>query len=204
MFFTFDGVDGAGKSTQTDLFCEWLREQGHDVVTCRDPGSTDASEAIRQLLLSGEVATIGRRCEMLLYMAARAELVDEVIAPALASGKTIVSDRYLLANVVYQGHAGGLDIESIWQVGQLATKGIVPDLTVVLDIDPEAAAARRTGPPDRMESQGSEFRTRLRKGFQAEAERSPKDIVVINAAQTVEQIQSEIRAAATRVLPSST
>jgi len=113
MFFTFDGLDGAGKSTQTERFCQWLAEQGHQVLTCRDPGSTGLGEAVREILLAGRIESIGPRSETLLYMAARAQLVDEVIRPALAAGKTVVSDRYLLANVVYQGHGRGLDVEQL-------------------------------------------------------------------------------------------
>src|SRR5258708_5597376 len=108
-FFSFDGVDGVGKSTQIDLFSQWLRQLGHDVVTCRDPGGTELGEAVRELLLQRHDLNIGRMAEMLLYMASRAQLVEQVIQPALAAGKTVVSDRFLLANVVYQGHAGGLD-----------------------------------------------------------------------------------------------
>src|SRR6185312_10794193 len=102
MFVSLDGVDGGGKTTQINLLCEWLRASGKQVVTCRDPGSSPLGEAIRQLLLDRNDLQIARRSEMLLYMAARAQLVDEVIHPALAAGKTVVSDRYLLANVAYQ------------------------------------------------------------------------------------------------------
>ncbi|MDZ4818259.1 MAG: dTMP kinase, partial [Planctomycetota bacterium] len=133
LFFSFDGVDGVGKSTQMRLFSQWLRDQGTEVVTCRDPGSTDLGEAIRTLLLDRKELTIGRTAEMLLYMAARAQLVDEVIAPALQRNAAVVSDRYLLANVVYQGHAGGLNTDLIWQIGQTATHGLQPTLTFLLD-----------------------------------------------------------------------
>src|SRR4051794_34374945 len=116
MFFSFDGIDGVGKSTQVRLFDEALRSRGYDVVVCRDPGSTPLGERIREVVLSSDEATpIGRRSEMLLYMAARAQLVEEVIRPALDAGRIVVADRYLLANVVYQGHAGGLDPNQIWQ-----------------------------------------------------------------------------------------
>ena len=109
MFISFDGVDGVGKSTQTELFVEWLREQGQTVVTCRDPGSTELGERLRTLVLKASDIKIDAESEMLLYMAARAQLVAEVIQPALAAGQFVVSDRFLLANVVYQGHAAGLD-----------------------------------------------------------------------------------------------
>src|SRR5688572_15800240 len=106
MFFSFDGVDGVGKSTQIQLFCQWLRESGRDVVICRDPGSTPLGEQIRSILLDSHDLAIDRRAEMLLYMAARAQLVEQVIRPALAAGQTVISDRFLIANIVYQGHAG--------------------------------------------------------------------------------------------------
>src|SRR5687768_15470810 len=109
MFLTLDGLDGAGKSTQVALLREWLASQGREVITCRDPGTTAIGEAIRHVLLDHRHASMSRRAEMLLYMAARAQMVEETIGPALAAGKTVISDRYLLANVVYQGHAGGLD-----------------------------------------------------------------------------------------------
>jgi dTMP kinase len=199
MFFSFDGLDGVGKSTQMDLFCAWLAERGHDVVRCRDPGSTPAGEAIRELLLSHRFP-ITRPAEMLLFMAARAQLVEEIIRPAIVAGKTVVSDRYVLANVVYQGHAGGLDPESIWQVGRLATCGLAPDLVFVLDMAPEAAAARFNRQRDRMESQGPVYEQRLRQGFLLEAAKDPGKIVVVDAARDVAAVQADIRAAAQRVL----
>jgi len=199
MFFSIDGGDGTGKSTQCELFCGWLRELGHDVVSCRDPGSTPLGEAIRELLLDRHDLEIHRRSEMLLYMAARSQLVEQVIRPALERGKTVVSDRYLLANVVYQGHGGGLDVDVLWEVGRVATAGLMPDLTVVLDLPAEAAAKRLDGQLDRMERQGAEFHGRVREGFLAEAARWPDRIVVIDAARPIERVQEEIREAAKRV-----
>jgi dTMP kinase len=200
MFFSIDGGDGTGKSTQIELFCQWLREQGHPVVACRDPGSTPLGEAVRELLLHQADLAIGRSSEMLLYMAARAQLVNEVIRPALEAGKVVVSDRYLLANVVYQGHAGGLDVPMLWQVGQIATGGLMPDLTMVLDLPAEAAAARIRRTPDRMERQGPDFHARVREGFLAEARQHPGKIVVIDASQSIECVQADLRLAAQRVL----
>jgi dTMP kinase len=199
MFFSFDGLDGVGKTTQMDLFIEWLDELGHDVVRCHDPGSTPLGEAVRAILL-GHKLPIARRSEMLLFMAARAQLVEEVIRPALERGKTVVSDRYLLANVVYQGHAGGLDVDTIWRIGGVATTGIMPELVFVLDMPPQTAAGRIDRPLDRMETQGAEFQNRLRQGFLAEAAKTPECIVVIDAARTVDAVQADIRAAARRVL----
>jgi dTMP kinase len=193
MFFSFDGIDGAGKSTQVRLFADALREGGYDVFVCRDPGSTALGERVREVLLnSGAETPIATRAEMLLYMAARAQLVDEVIRPALADGKVVVSDRYLLANVVYQGHAGGLEPDAIWQLGRFATGGIEPDVVYVLDIDPATADKRFNRPLDRMESLGTDYRQRLRKGFLREAERFDGRIHVIDANRDVDAIHAEI------------
>jgi dTMP kinase len=200
MFFSIDGGDGTGKSTQAELFCRWLREQGHRVVSCRDPGSTRLGEAVRQLLLDRRDLPMHRRSEMLLYMAARAQLAEELIRPALQQGNSVVADRYLLANVVYQGYGGGLDVDTLWEVGRVATGGLMPDLTILLDMPAEAAAARLRGDLDRMERQGAAFHARVREGFLVEAARHPDQIVVINAAQPIEQVQADIRAAAGRFL----
>jgi dTMP kinase len=201
MFFSFDGIDGAGKSTQLRLFCERLRAHGLDVVVCRDPGSTELGERIRDILLSRETAApIARRTEMLLYMAARAQLVEEVIRPALAANKTVVSDRFLLANIVYQGYAGGLDVASVRQVGNVATDGVVPDCVFLLDVAVEDADRRIVRPLDRMESQGSEYRQRLRDGFLAEAARSDGRIYVIDANRAIDDVQSDIRRIASQLL----
>ena len=193
MFLSIDGGDGTGKSTQVKLLGQWLRQRGHDVVACRDPGSTPLGEAVRGILLDQHDLHIHRRSEMLLYMAARTQMVEEVIRPALEQGKTVLSDRYLLANVVYQGHAGGLDVPTLWEVGRVATGGLMPELTVVLDVPPEVATARMGRPLDRMEKQGGAFHARVRQGFLAEAARTPDQIVVVDASGSIEQVQEEIR-----------
>ncbi len=200
MFVSIDGGDGAGKSTQVSLLCAWLRAQSRNVVECRDPGSTPLGEAVRQLVLHRHDLRIGRTSEMLLYMAARAQLAEEVIRPALGRGETVVSDRYLLANVVYQGYGGGLDVDTLWEVGRVATGGLLPDLAVVLDVPPGEAAARLERQLDRMEQQGDEFHARVREGFLREAARQPERMVVVSAAQPIEAVQAEIREAVGRVL----
>jgi dTMP kinase len=199
-FFSFDGMDGTGKSTQVHLLAEALRGAGVDVVLCRDPGSTPLGERIREVLLTSDSGTpIGRRSEMLLYMAARAQLVEEVIRPALDAGRTVIADRYLLANVVYQGHAGGLDPAEIWQVGRVATQGLMPDCVFLLDMAPEGAGDRLRRPLDRMESQGDEYRQRLRAGFLKEA--ASCDLThVIAADRPIEVIHAEIWRIAAKAL----
>ncbi|NQT13420.1 MAG: dTMP kinase [Planctomycetes bacterium] len=199
MFLSIDGGDGAGKSTQVALLCDWLRERGHEVVACRDPGSTRLGESVRELVLGRNDLRIDRTSEMFLYMAARAQLTEELIRPALEQGKTVVSDRYLLANVVYQGHAGGLDVESLWEVGRVATGGLMPALSIVLDVPPKEAGARLCRELDRMEQQGEAFHARVREGFLAEAARRPDEIVVIDAARGIEEVQADVRAALGRV-----
>jgi dTMP kinase len=193
MFLSIDGGDGSGKSTQLELLCEWLRREGHDVLACRDPGSTALGEAVRNILLDRHDLHIDRRSEMLLYMAARAQMVEEVIRPALAASKTVVSDRYLLANVVYQGYGGGLDVDMLWEVGRVATAGLMPELTIVLDVPGEVAAARMARPLDRMEKQGDAFHARVREGFLAEAAKAPDRIAVVSGAGPIEEVQQEIR-----------
>jgi dTMP kinase len=150
-------------------------------------------------LLDRHDLSIHRRSEMLLYMAARAQLVEEVVRPALDRGSIVVSDRFLLANVVYQAYAGGLSEQETWTVGNIATSGILPDLTMVLDLDVELAYNRldhQRGHRDRMESQGLEFLRRVRHGFLTEAARQPQRICVIDASRPLEEVQSQIRAAA--------
>ena len=193
MFFSFDGIDGVGKSTQSRLFCESLQAHGYDVVACRDPGSTPLGERVRDVLLHSDSATpIGRRAEMLLYMAARAQLVEELIRPALDAGKVVVSDRFVLANVVYQGHAGGLDPDTVRQMGQIATGGLMPDRVFILDMAPDDAGRRMDRPLDRMERQGDDYRARLRLGFLAEASRPDSRAHVVDAGKPVEAVQAEI------------
>jgi dTMP kinase len=193
MFISIDGGDGTGKSTQVELLCRWLGQRGHEVVACRDPGSTALGEAVRGILLDRHDLAIDRRSEMLLYMAARAQMVEEVIRPALERGKTVLSDRFLLANVVYQGYGGGLDVDVLWEVGRIATGGLIPELTVVLDVPPEVAGRRMARPLDRMEQQGAAFHVRVREGFLTEAARAPEKIVVVDASGAVDEVQARIR-----------
>lgn len=200
-FFSFDGIDGVGKSTQIGLFCDEMRAREYEVVTCRDPGSTPLGERIREILLSTDTGhPISRRSEMLLYMAARAQLVEEIIRPALAAGKVVVSDRFVLANLVYQGYAGGLDVEEIRNVARVATAGLMPDCVFLLDMRPEAADMRMKRELDRMESQGADYRQRLRDGFLAEAAQSKGCIHIVDAARPVEVVQADIWRIAAKLL----
>lgn len=200
-FLSIDGMDGAGKSSQIAPLVEWLRGTGRRVVTCRDPGSTAAGDAIRGILLDRHDIRLDATAEMLLYMAARAQLVAEVIRPALERGDWVVSDRYLLANVVYQGHAGGLDPETIRRVGAVATGGLEPDLVVVLDVDLETAARRLARPLDKLENRGDDYRRRLRDGYREEAARRPGRIALVDAAAGIDEVGARLREAVRASFP---
>jgi dTMP kinase len=191
-FISLDGLDGAGKSTHCRLLAQWLRGQGRDVVTCADPGGTEIGDVLRSLLLQHR-GHMTLPCEALLFMASRAQLVAEVIRPALDAGKAVICDRFLLANVVYQGHAGGLDAATLWDIGLLATGGLEPDVTFVLDLPLDVAQSRRKADADRMERRDAAYFARVRAGFLAEAKRRPERIRVIDATQPVDAIQASLR-----------
>jgi dTMP kinase len=198
-FLSLDGIDGTGKSTQCRLLADWLRGRGFEVAACADPGGTAVGAALRDILLHhrGEMTPA---CEALLFMASRAQLVAEVIRPALEAGRVVVCDRFLLANVVYQGHGGGLDVDQLWEVGRLSTGGLEPDLTLVLDLTPEAALRRRNREPDRMERKADGYPQRVREGFLSEARRRPDRIRVVDAGPAVEVVQDRIRKEVASVL----
>jgi dTMP kinase len=191
-FISLDGIDGTGKSTQCCLLADLLRSWGYTATVCADPGGTAVGDVLRDVLL-GHRHRLALPCEALLFMASRAELTAEVIRPALDAGQVVIADRFTLANVVYQGHAGGLDPQQLSEVGKLATGGLEPDLTIVLDVPVETAVARRRRPPDRFESRAADFQQRVRNGFLAEAARHPERIHVVDASPTVEAVHESIR-----------
>lgn len=203
-FIVLDGMDGAGKSSQLGVLAEWLRGTGREVVTCRDPGSTPVGDAIRAILLDRHDLHLDPVSEMFLYMAARAQLVAEVVKPALARGAWVVSDRFLLSNVVYQGHAGGLDPATLWGVGDVATGRLVPDLVLVFDIDLETAARRLNRPLDKLEARGDAYRERLRAGYLQEAAADPASVRVIDARGTPDDVTRLMQAAMAKQFPELT
>ncbi|MBX9678205.1 MAG: dTMP kinase [Gemmataceae bacterium] len=193
-FLSLDGLDGAGKSTQCRLLAEWLREQGWNVTQCADPGGTVVGQSLRQILLD-KSQRMSMTAETLLFMASRAQLVDEIIRPSLEAGNLVLSDRFLLANVVYQGHAGGMDPEKVRDLALFATAGLEPDLVVVLDLPKDLAKTRRTGKADRVESRDETYHERVRSGFLIEAKQRPDRIRVVDASASAEEVQSRIREA---------
>jgi dTMP kinase len=199
-FISLDGLDGTGKSTQCRLLVEWLTAQKVPVTACTDPGGTALGQELRKLLLFGREHRIATTTEAMLFMASRAQLVEEVIRPALDRGEVVVSDRFLLANVVYQGHAGGLRPEDLWAVGRIVTGGTEPDLTIVFDLQPEIAVARRNREADRMEERGADYYARVRTGFSYEAGIRPDKYRLIDANRDVDAIQREVRREVARLL----
>ena len=200
MFIVFEGVDGAGKTTQLTQLVKWLEQRGTHVVTCKDPGSTKLGEELRSILLSSVDTPISMRAEMMLFTTARTQLVDEIVRPALAAGKTVVLDRYIYSTIVYQGHAGNLSTDDIRQVNHIATEGLKPDLTFVIDLPVEVSMQRLGDSLDRMESRGQEYFKKVRAGFIAEAERSPKSIELIDGNRPPEEIQAELQTITKRYL----
>lgn len=195
MFVVLDGIDGAGKSTQLSLLKDYFEQElGKRVLCVRDPGATRLGDAIREILLHREDIPLSMTAEMFLYMAARAQLVSERIAPALHEGMVVLCDRFLLANVVYQGSAGGLDVDLIWEVGRHATGGLMPDITIVLDLDPEVAASRIQRGQDRLEKRGLEYFRRVRDGFREQLERCGGRTLLVDASRPAEEVHATIRA----------
>ncbi len=190
-FIVLDGPDGCGKSTQSRLLSEWIAEQGVDVVSYRDPGTTLVGEKIRNILLDTAHEGMGDNVEVLLYMAARAQLWKEHIGPDLAAGKCVLMDRWLSSTCAYQGFAGGFGIEKVIRIATDSLERIWPDLTVVLDVDTETAAARMQRDLDRMEQKGDAYHVKVREGFLKLPDIEPS-VKVVDARQTVEQVHKDI------------
>jgi dTMP kinase len=165
-FLVFDGPDGSGKSTQHKRFVAAARAAGVPTIEVREPGGTEVGERIRRALLDHlERDEMSLRCEMLLYMASRAQLCERVIGPALKQGKLVVADRFISSTLVYQGHAGGIPVAEIEAAGRIATQGVIPDATLIFDIDQQTATARLNPLLDRMESKGEDFHGLVRQGY---------------------------------------
>lgn len=203
LFFTFEGIDGAGKSTQLKFFQDWLKELGKDVLIVREPGGTVIGEKIREVLLNKKNGGMVPMTELLLFEAARAQITEEVIKPSLASGKFVICDRFYDSAYAYQGYARGMGSEMVTYLNNLATAGLSPDMTFVMDIDADFALERRVGrgeAADRMEALGISFQREVRKGYLEAAEKEPKRIKVVDATGTPEEIFESIKKLAKEVL----
>ncbi|MDR3109147.1 MAG: dTMP kinase [Planctomycetaceae bacterium] len=195
MFITIDGGDGCGKSTQLKLLEKRLSDCGHNVVTCYDPGCTPLGERVREILLHGHELEIATRTEMFLFMAARSQLVEEIIRPALATGKTVLCDRFLLSTIVYQGIAGGVSVDEITEAGRIAVYGVMPDIGFVLDVPYEVSQQRlkiSRDKADRMESKGETYHRKVREGFVSYATIEPNRYVIVDASQPVDVVATAI------------
>lgn len=191
MFIAFEGVDGAGKSTQVRLLGEHLERGGREVVICREPGGTGLGEELRRILLDPGSGDLQPEVEVLLFMAARAQLCNKVIRPELESGKVVISDRFLWSSVVYQGVVGGLGVEEVLSIGRVATRGLLPDLTFLVDLDP-AASHSGLDDGDRMESRGIEFQRRVRQGFLTLAEEFKDKFILVDGSASIEQVHQQV------------
>ncbi|MEU6346020.1 dTMP kinase [Streptomyces sp. NPDC046977] len=202
-FIAVEGGDGAGKSTQVEALADWIRAKGHEVVVTREPGATAVGKRLRSILLDVSSAGLSHRAEALLYAADRAEHVDTVVRPALERGAVVLSDRYIDSSVAYQGAGRDLAPTEIARISRWATDGLVPHLTVLLDVSPETARERFTEAPDRLESEPAEFHARVRAGFLTLAAADPARYLVIDAAQEPEAVTTVIRHRLDEILPLS-
>jgi dTMP kinase len=198
MFITFEGIDGSGKSTQIQLLKEMLEKRNHIVTILREPGGNILSEQIRQLLLDSK-EQVDPRCELLLFTAARAQLVGSVIRPALEAGNIVICDRYIDSSVAYQGYGRGLSIESIESINDFATAGLIPDITFIFDLSVDDAAKRagfrsndNQTKPDRMERSGDAFFERTKQGYLEIAKKSDRNIFIINANDAMNDIREQV------------
>ncbi|WP_329219781.1 dTMP kinase [Streptomyces sp. NBC_01485] len=202
-FIALEGGDGAGKSTQAEALAEWIRAKGHEVVLTREPGATPVGKRLRSILLDVSSAGLSHRAEALLYAADRAEHVDTVVRPALERGAVVITDRYVDSSVAYQGAGRDLSPTEIARISRWATNGLVPHLTVLLDVSPEAARERFTEAPDRLESEPAEFHARVRSGFLTLAAADPGRYLVVDAGQEPEAVTAVVRHRLDRLLPLS-
>ena len=191
MFITFEGVDGSGKTTQARLLAERLRSEGRDVVATREPGGTELGERIRDLVLHSE--TVAPWAEASLFAAARAQLVEDVIRPALARGADVVSDRYIDSSLAYQGLGRRLGVDRVLELNLLVTGGLLPDRTFLLTLPAAEAARRRGDSSDRLENEGAEFAARVGEAYREVASMFGRRVVVADASRPPDELAEEIR-----------
>lgn len=194
LFISFEGADGCGKSTQAKLFADYLKQQGYDVVLTREPGGTPISEKIRNIILDPQLKEENPRTEMLLFAAARAQHVEELIRPSVRAGKIVICDRFVDSSIAYQGYARGLG-EQVEIVNSYAIDGCLPDITFFFDISPDEARKRNsfTDKADRLELEKNEFYQKVYEGFVALSKKFTERYVVIDAGGSIDDIQEKLR-----------
>lgn len=199
LFITFEGIDGCGKSTQRDLLARRLKQRGLEVVVTREPGGTDIGEGIRRLLVSEASVHIASTTELLLYVAARAQHVAELIRPSLEAGRIVISDRYTDSTVAFQGYGRGLDLRMVEELNRFATGGLAPDLTIVFDLDPAMARRRLGSRPvggllGAFDEQHADFHERMRAGYLMIARSDPSRVRVVDASGSAEETHTSVMA----------
>lgn len=192
-FITFEGSEGSGKSTQSKLLSQYLKSKGFKVVYLREPGGTKVSEKIRKILLDAKNDSLTAISEMLLYMAARAQLVSEIIKPALKNGRIVICDRFLDSTLAYQGYGLGMDINLIKKIGHIVTQGIKPDLTLFMDLGIKKGLKHREFSKDRIEKRPLPYHSRVRKGYLKLAHLEPGRIKIVKVKKDKNKTQDEIR-----------
>jgi dTMP kinase len=192
-FITFEGSEGSGKSTQSALVLQYLKSKDFPVTLLREPGGVKISEKIREILLNVKNTTMGDECETLLYMAARAQLVKEVLRPALEKGQIILCDRFMDSTIAYQGWGNGVDISAIESIGNFAVGGIKPDLTFLFDIDTKQGLSRTNANKDRIELRSLDYHSKVRQGYLDLAKKEPRRIKVISVDAPKEVIFERVK-----------
>lgn len=192
-FITFEGSEGCGKSTQSRFLLEYFQKKGRAVKLIREPGGVVISEKVREILLDKANIAMNKECETLLYMAARAQVVEEIVIPELERGTILLCDRFLDSTVAYQGCGCGVDVKMIKSMGLFATKGVLPDMTFFLDLDTEEGLLRRGTERDRIELRSKEYHDRVRRGYQEIAASEPARVILIDGTRSKEDIFNEIK-----------
>ena len=193
VLITFEGGEGSGKSTQVERLAEWLTGRGREVVVAREPGTTAVGEAVRFILLESAPDGLVAEAELALFLAARAQLAREVIRPALGAARIVLLDRFGDSSVAYQGYGRGIEPERVVELNRWATRGLTPDLTVLIDMPVIDASERRGRPPDRLERAGTEFHERVREGFRRIASREPERFLLLDGTRSIDELQQAIR-----------
>lgn len=191
LFITFEGADGCGKTTQLNLLEKYLKDKGLDVIVTREPGAKGLGEKFREILLNYD-GIVSDRCESFLFLADRAQNIDTIVKPAVSSGKIVLCDRHIDSSVAYQGYGRGLDIQQIKNLNTIAAGGMLPDLTLVFDINIETSMQRVGNNKDRMENSGIDFFNRVRNGYLELAKQEPDRIKVVNSTGAIDTIQKEV------------